>query len=82
MYDALTLAAVVDELNDTILDGRIQRVLLLDRLTVGLEVYVGGGGGRQQLLLSADSRDARIHLVRGQGGEEEASGGWPATRPP
>src|SRR3712207_5906143 len=71
MYDALTLATVVDELNDTILDGRIQRVLLLDRLTVGLEVYIGGGGGRRQLLLSADSRDARIHLVRGDGGEEE-----------
>lgn len=60
MYDALTLAAVVDELNDTILDGRIQRVLLLDRLTFGLEVYAGR---RCHLLLSADNRDARLHLV-------------------
>ena len=64
MYDSLTIAAVVDELNETILDGRVQRVLLLDRLTIGLELYAGA---RHQLLLSADARDARIHLVRGEG---------------
>ncbi|HEX5506029.1 MAG TPA: NFACT RNA binding domain-containing protein [Thermomicrobiales bacterium] len=61
MYDALTIAAVVDELNETILDGRVQRVLQLDRLTVGLEIYAGR---RWQVLLSADSRAARLHLVR------------------
>lgn len=61
MYDALTIAAVVDELNETILDGRVQRVLQLDRLTVGLEVYAGR---RWQVLLSADPRAARLHLVR------------------
>lgn len=61
MFDALTIAAVVDELNATILGGRIQRVLALDRLTLGLEVYARQ---RYQLLLSAGSRDARVHLVR------------------
>lgn len=61
MYDALTIAAVVDELNETILDGRVQRVLQLDRLTVGLEIYAGR---RWQVLLSADPRAARLHLVR------------------
>lgn len=61
MYDALTIAAVVDELNATVLDGRIQRVLVVDRLTIGLEVY---GQQRYQLLVSADPRDARLHLVR------------------
>lgn len=65
MYDALTLAAIVDELSDVILDGRVQRVLLLDPLTVGLEVYTGGA--RHQLLLSASAREARLHLVRGDG---------------
>ena len=64
MYDSLTIAAVVDELNETVLDGRVQRVLLLDRLTIGLELYAGA---RHQLLLSADARDARLHLVRGEG---------------
>ena len=61
MYDALTLAAIVDELNDTILDGRVQRVLLLDPLTFGLELYAEGA--RHQLLFGAGARDARIHLV-------------------
>lgn len=64
MFDALTLAAVADELNDRILDGRVQRVLLLDPLTIGLEVY--RAGARHQLLLSADARDARVHLVDGR----------------
>ncbi len=64
MFDALTLAAVVDELNDRVLDGRVQRVLLLDPLTFGLELYAEGV--RHQLLLSADARDARVHLVGGR----------------
>ena len=54
MYDALMLAAIVDELNDTILDGKVQRVLLLDPLTIGFEVYAGR---RYQLLVSADARE-------------------------
>ena len=65
MYDALMLAAIVDELNDVVLDGRVQRVLLLDPLTIGLEIYAGG---RHQLLLSADAREARLHLVGAAGG--------------
>lgn len=60
MYDALMLAAIVDELNDTILDGKVQRVLLLDPLTIGFEVYAGR---RYQLLVSADAREPRLHLV-------------------
>jgi predicted ribosome quality control (RQC) complex YloA/Tae2 family protein len=60
MYDALMLAAIVDELNDTVLDGKVQRVLLLDPLTIGFEVY---SGKRHQLLVSADAREPRLHLV-------------------
>lgn len=60
MYDALMLAAIVDELNETILDGKVQRVLLLDPLTIGFEVY---SGRRHQLLVSADAREPRLHLV-------------------
>ena len=61
MFDALTLAATVDELAATLCPGRIQRVLLLDEVSLGLEVY--GTGRRHQLLISAHPQDARLHLV-------------------
>jgi predicted ribosome quality control (RQC) complex YloA/Tae2 family protein len=63
-FDALTLAAVADELRETILGGRIQRVLLTGPLSIGLEVYAHGR--RHQLLASAHPQLARIHLVRGR----------------
>ena len=61
MFDALTLAATVDELTAALCPGRIQRVLLLDEVSLGLEVY--GTGRRHQLLISAHPQDARLHLV-------------------
>ena len=64
MYcDALTLAAVVDELRDKLLGGRIQRVLLVDRLILGLEVYAHHQ--RQYMLISAQPEEGgRVHLVQ------------------
>src|SRR5689334_15075585 len=59
-FDALTLAAVADELEDTILGGRIQRVLLTSPLSVALEIYARGR--RSHLLLSAHPQFTRIHL--------------------
>ena len=38
-FDALTMACVAGELRATILGGRVQQVLLPDRLSVGLEIY-------------------------------------------
>ncbi|MGC9332507.1 MAG: NFACT family protein, partial [Anaerolineae bacterium] len=38
-FDALTMACVADELRTTILGGRVQQVLLLDNLSVGMEIY-------------------------------------------
>ncbi len=35
MFDALALAAVADELNATILHGRVQEIIQLDALTFG-----------------------------------------------
>jgi predicted ribosome quality control (RQC) complex YloA/Tae2 family protein len=61
MYDALMLAAIVAELNDRLLDGKVQRTLLLDPLTFGFEIYTHGG--RHQLLVSAGASDTRMHLV-------------------
>lgn len=63
-FDSLTLAAVADELRETILGGRIQRVLLTGPLSVGLEIYARGR--RYQLLASAHPQLARVHLVRGR----------------
>lgn len=63
-FDALTLAAVADELRETILGGRIQRVLLTGPLSVGLEIYAHGR--RRQLIASAHPQLARVHLVRGK----------------
>ncbi|HWQ11974.1 MAG TPA: NFACT RNA binding domain-containing protein [Roseiflexaceae bacterium] len=59
-FDALTLAAVVSELRQTIVGGRIQRALLPSPLSVALEVYAGHR--RHHLLLSAHPRFARVHL--------------------
>ena len=38
-FDALTISCVADELRRTILHGRVQKVLLPDALSVGLEIY-------------------------------------------
>lgn len=60
-FDTLTLTAVVEELRATVLDGRIQRVVLVGPLAIGLEVY--RQGRRHYLLASADAQMARIHLI-------------------
>ena len=59
--DAVAVAAMADELRETILHGRVQRVLLLDPLSIGLEVFQAGR--RHQLLLSANPRSPRCYLV-------------------
>ncbi|MGI8642950.1 MAG: Rqc2 family fibronectin-binding protein [Thermomicrobiales bacterium] len=58
MFDVLTIAAVADELATTVLDGRIQKIGLVDPLTVAMEVYAGGK--RRPLLASADGQRARL----------------------
>jgi predicted ribosome quality control (RQC) complex YloA/Tae2 family protein len=65
MYvDAVTTAAVVHELNNMIVDGRVQAVIAVDDQSVGLEIYA-----RQQrhyLLLSIHPKEARCQLVEGK----------------
>ncbi len=61
MFDVLTIAAVADELADTLIDGRIQRVGLMDRLSLAAEIYAGGR--RRWLVASADSQAGRLHLT-------------------
>ena len=60
--DALTVAAVVEELRRTVLGGRVQHVLLPTPRSIGLEIFQGGR--RHQLLMSANPQSARLHLVQ------------------
>ena len=59
-FDALTMACVADELRRTVLGGRVQRVLLPDSLSVGLEIYAGHQ--RHYLLASAHAELGRLLL--------------------
>ncbi len=61
MFDVLTIAAVADEFGDTLIDGRIQRIGLIDRLSLAAEIYAGGR--RRWLVASADARAGRVHLT-------------------
>ncbi|MFN8500063.1 MAG: NFACT RNA binding domain-containing protein [Anaerolineae bacterium] len=62
--DALTLAALAEELRAPLVGGRVQAVVPVDALTVALEVY---HGRREYLLLSADPQTARVHLTEAKG---------------
>jgi predicted ribosome quality control (RQC) complex YloA/Tae2 family protein len=57
--DHPTLACLRDRL-DGLLGGRVQRVVLPDQRSVGLELYAGE---RHQLLISADPQQPRMLLV-------------------
>lgn len=61
MFDVLTTGAVVEELRRTILDGRIQRLGMVDALTIGAEVYANGK--RWHFIASASAKNPRVHLV-------------------
>ncbi|HET9015779.1 MAG TPA: NFACT family protein [Thermomicrobiaceae bacterium] len=60
MFDVLTVAALCDELGRRLIGGRIQRVIQLDDVSVGLELYAD----RQRVMLvaSADRQNPRLHL--------------------
>ncbi len=60
-FDWLTAVAVRRELADALVGGRIQRVVLPDDRSVGLEVYAGQRA--RQLLFHVDPGRARAHLV-------------------
>jgi len=60
MFDVLTVAAIADELNEAILDGRIQKLGLVNQTTIAAEVYARGR--RRALIASASSDDPAIWL--------------------
>ena len=59
MYDVLTTAAMVEELREKILDGRIQKLGMVDPLTIAAEVYANGR--RQALVAGADAQEPRLY---------------------
>ena len=60
-FDALTLAAVADELKETVAGGRVQQIVLPDSRSVALEIYAHRE--RRHLLLSAHPQASRVHLL-------------------
>ena len=60
-FDAITLACIAAELNQTLCPGRIQQVLLVDESALGFEIYTPGT--RHQLLLALYPSAARVHTV-------------------
>ncbi|MBN1639782.1 MAG: NFACT family protein [Anaerolineae bacterium] len=60
-FDALTAAAVACELRARILGGRVQGVVQVDDLTLGLEIYAQHA--RLYVIASAETRHARVHLT-------------------
>lgn len=61
MFDVLTVAAVADELNDLVLDGRIQKIGLVNATTIAAEVYANRR--RHALVASADADDPAVWLA-------------------
>lgn len=72
-FDALTLSAIVDEMRDQIVGGRVQEAVLVDALTVGLEVY--SPPRRRYVLMSAHPQWAHVLLSgeKARRGVEKAS---------
>ncbi len=60
-YDVFTITAIVDELSQQILGGRVQDSLEIGEAALGLEIYAGRT--RHYLLISAHPQEARVHLT-------------------
>ncbi len=59
-YDALTMAAIADELRALLLGGRVQHIVQPSALSIGLELYAGR---RYPLFLSAETSSAGVLLT-------------------
>ena len=63
-FDVFSISALTDEFQDTLVGGRVQDVIDVDQLGIGLEIYANGK--RHYLYMSADPNQPRIHLVEGK----------------
>ena len=62
-FDALTLAAVRDELEPLLVDARAQKIVFVDELSLAVEFFAPGVG-RTFVLLSADLERARVQRIQ------------------
>jgi predicted ribosome quality control (RQC) complex YloA/Tae2 family protein len=62
-FDALTLAAVRDELAPRLSGARMQKIVFVDELSLAIEFFAPGVG-RTNVLLSAHLEQARVHAIR------------------
>ena len=60
-FDCFAVSALVDELADTLVGGRVQDIIDVDEMGIGLEVYAERK--RHYLYLSADANHPRAHLI-------------------
>jgi predicted ribosome quality control (RQC) complex YloA/Tae2 family protein len=60
-FDVFTISALTDEFMDTLVGGRIQNVINVDAMGLGLEIYAHSK--RRYLYLSADSDNPRVHVM-------------------
>jgi predicted ribosome quality control (RQC) complex YloA/Tae2 family protein len=61
-FDALTLACVTDELQQSVAGGRVQQVLAPDTQSIGLELYAQRQ--RHYLLLAASGQASHVYLCQ------------------
>lgn len=62
-FDVFTIAALVDELNASLNDGKVQDTLELGNDSIGMEVYSFTDHRRHYLMLSADPTLARVQVL-------------------
>ncbi|MCB0212212.1 MAG: NFACT family protein [Anaerolineae bacterium] len=60
-FDTFALAAMASELRSVVLNGRVQRVVQINSLTYGFEIYVHPI--RHYLILSVEPQAPRLHLT-------------------
>ncbi|SHE35307.1 Rqc2 family fibronectin-binding protein [Desulforamulus putei] len=63
-FDGLVMAAVARELADKLTGGRVEKIQQPGPSEIVMVIHTRERG-RQKLLLSADARDARVHLTEG-----------------
>lgn len=63
-FDALTAAAIGDELRIQLKGGRVQNIIQVDEFGIGMEIYAHQT--RRYLLLTATPQSPRVHLASGK----------------
>lgn len=63
-FDVFSISALVDEFLDTLVGGRVQDVIDVDEVGLGLEIYANRR--RRYLYMSADATQPRVFLAGGK----------------